>query len=375
MNNLMYHATSPENNNSTGFTEFSTVDFVIDAPNRKLLKNSIRLEAKVQAVATGSTRVTDQKIQLDNKIGGHAFFESCVVSMPMSKGVVQNAQEYPRYVNSIASGTYTKNDYFCSDLQAEMRGALEYNGKVALQQIATDSTTGNQDPQDPTFCIKPLICLNNSTGGNYSFDANGHVRLSFNLAKVQHALHGADCVADTKYTLTDIVCRYMSIPDDGKPEKMIMNSYAMIKNSIQSNSANVSVRVPSNSVGGVTINFLEQSRESDLTSNSYALMPYPQFQEVNYAFSDSTSQFISYTITDLGDAIHKGVESLKRGGANEVNMSAYHANKGYVLGLDFNGDYIDLSSNKFAMNLRSSSSTLGNTPYLVYLYFHTLLVV
>ena len=57
MNNLMYHVTSPENDNSAGFTEFSQVDFVIDAPNRKLLKNSLRLEATVEVFATGATRV------------------------------------------------------------------------------------------------------------------------------------------------------------------------------------------------------------------------------------------------------------------------------------------------------------------------------
>jgi hypothetical protein len=374
MNNLTYHESSPENNNNSGFTEFSSVDFVIDAPSRKLLKNSIRLEADVQVFATGTTRVDrTHKIQIDNKLGGHAFIESCVVSMPESKGVVQNAQEYSRYVNSIASASLTQNDYFCSDLQAELRGALEFNGKVNIQQVASDNTTGTQDPTDPSFCIKPLICLNNSTGGNYSFNDNGHIRLSFNLAKVHNALHGADCVADTRYVLQNVVVRYMTIPEDNQKDKMIMNSYAMVKNSIQSNSANVSVRVPSNSVGGVSINFLEQTRESDLTSNTYALMPYPLFQEVNYGFSDSTNQFISYTITDLGDALHKGVESLKRGGANGVNMSAYHANKGFIMGLDFNGDYIDLSSNKFSLNLKSSSVNLA--PHLIYLYFHTLLVV
>ncbi len=374
MNSLTYHESSPENNNVNGFTEFSSVDFVLDAPNRKLLKNSIRLEADVLVSATTGNRVNrTHKIQIDNKVGGHAFLESCVVSMPESKGVVQNAQEYPRHVQQIASASYTKNDYFCSDLQAEMRGCLEFNGKVNIQQVASDNTTGTQDPTDPSFCIKPIICLNSSTGGNYSFADNGHIRLSFNLAKVHNALHGADCVAGTTYTLKNMVVRYMTVPDDGKKEKMIMNSYAMVKNSVQSNSANISVRVPSNSVGGVSINFLEQSRESDLTSNSYALNTYPQFQEVNYGFSDSSSQFISYTITDLGDALHKGVESLKRGGANEVNYQSYHANKGFILGLDFNGDYIDLSSNKFSVNLKSNSVSLA--PHLVYLYFHTLLVV
>jgi len=375
MNSITYHESSPENNNQSGFTEFSSVDFVIDAPSRKLLKNSIRLEAVVRATVSsaGGRVAAANDVKLDNKLGGHAFIESCVVSMPMSKGVVQNAQEYSRYVSQIATASYEKNDYFSSDLQAELRGALEWNGRVALQQIASDNTTGTQDPQDPTFSIKPLICLNNSTGGNYSFDTNGMIRLSFNLAKVHHALFGGDCKTDSSYTLTDMRVRYMTIPEDNVKDKMIMNSYSMIKNSISSNSANISVRVPSTAVGGVSINFLEQSRESSITHNYNQLMPFPQFQEVNYGFADSTSQFISYTITDLGDALHKGVESLKRGGANEVNMNAYFANKGYVLGLDFNGEYIDLTQNKFSMNLKSKASNLPQ--HLVYLYFHTLLVV
>jgi len=374
MNNLTYHQSSPENDNINGFTEFSQIDFVLDAPGRKLLKNSIRIEADVQCTATGATRVDrSHNIKIDNKIGGHAFFESCVVSMPASRGVVQNAQAYPRYVAQVATAANNKNDYFRSDLQAELRGALEVNGRVNIQQVASDNITGNQDAQDPSFSIKPLICLNNSTGGNYSFNDNGHIRLSFNVAKNHDALYGQDKANDSKFILKNVVVRYMTIPEDGKKDKIVMNSYSMVKNSITSNSANVSVRVPSNAVGGVSINFLEQSSESDIFKNSYELNPYPQFQELSYGFSDSTSQYISYTITDLGDAIHKGVESLKRGGATEANMTSYHANKGYILGLDFNGDYIDLSNNKFSLNLKSNSNTLP--AFLIHLYFHTLLVI
>ena len=374
MNNLIYHQSSPENDNINGFTEFSQIDFSIDAPGRKLLKNSLRIEGEVQVFATGATRLDrTHEIKIDNHIGAHAFFESCVVSMPQSRGVIQNAQNYPRYVNQIATASNNKNDYFRSDLQAELRGALEANGQVNLQQVASDNITGNQDPQDPSWSIKPLICLNNSTGGNYSFNDNGHIRLSFNVAKNHDALHGPDKANDSKFILKNVVVRYMTVPEDGKKEKIVMNSYSMVKNSITSNSANVSVRVPSNAVGGVSINFLEQSSENDIFKNSYELNNYPRFQELAYGFSDSTSQYISYTITDLGDAIHKGVESLKRGGATEANMATYHANKGYILGLDFNGDYIDLSNNKFSLNLKSNSSNLP--AFLIHLYFHTLLVI
>ena len=74
MNNLTYHQSSPENDNVNGFTEFSQIDFVLDAPGRKLLKNSIRIEADVQCLATGATRVDrTHNIKIDNKIGGHGF--------------------------------------------------------------------------------------------------------------------------------------------------------------------------------------------------------------------------------------------------------------------------------------------------------------
>lgn len=371
MNNLMYHTSSPSNNVVSGFTEFNTVEFEIDAPNRKLVKNSLRIEATVSVAGMTSAK----QIQIDNKVGGHGFFESFVVSMPKSKGVIQNAQEYPRMVAQLASASYVKNDYFCSDLQAELRGCMEINGQINIQPVASHNTTGNQDPTNPSFCIKPLICLNNSSGGNYSFADNGNIRLSMNLAKNTHALHGRECDATTAYTLTDVVCRYMTVPEDGAKDKMIMNSYAMVKNSIQSNSTNISVRVPSNAVGGVSVNFLQQSAESSIYENAYALMPMPEFAEVNYNFSDSTNSYISYTILDLAEARHHGLESLRKSGASELNAQSYKANKGYVLGLDFNGEYVDLTSNKFSMNLKSNSNSLSQTPYLVYLYFHTLIVV
>ena len=115
--NIIYASATPENNNSDGFGEYSTIDFVINAEGRKLLKNSVRIEGEVLVETSAGANppiAVDGSVnmRIEPKIGSHTFFESWQVSLPQSKGVIQNAQEYPRYVNTIATASLSKNDYF-----------------------------------------------------------------------------------------------------------------------------------------------------------------------------------------------------------------------------------------------------------------------
>lgn len=77
MENIKYHRVSPENNSSAGFTEFDTIDFLLVADGRKLMRNSIRVEADLEVFTTGTTRkAAGSYLRVSNLIGGHAFFES-----------------------------------------------------------------------------------------------------------------------------------------------------------------------------------------------------------------------------------------------------------------------------------------------------------
>ena len=380
-NNVRYHVSNVENSNATSsYGEFSSIDFVLNASGRKLVKNSIRIEADVVITYNGNPLTTANTVKIDNKLGGHVFWDSWSVTMPESKGLIQNGQEYGRYVKQIGAGSESQNDVFSADMLAELRGYDEQNGKINLEpSLAFSKQTAQADldaSQEPVnFSIKPLICVNQMQGDNYSFDKLGQIRLSANLARNSKALFGRDIATATpaSYELQNVVCRYMTIPDDGQQGKILMNSYTMIKNSINSNNANISCKVPSNAVSSVTISFLESANESSLTNNSYALNRFPNFQELNYNFSDSTNQYISYTITDQGDSQHKALEGLKSLGYDDINANTYRANNGYLLGLDFNDQFTDLSRNKFSLNIKSKES---NIPSLnVYLYFNSLLVI
>ena len=79
---VQLHSTLPEAS-SDSYSPFQTVDFLIMAPGRKLMKNSIRIEGDIKAVkdntawdATGFV-TNESNVKLDNAVGAHAFFDSC----------------------------------------------------------------------------------------------------------------------------------------------------------------------------------------------------------------------------------------------------------------------------------------------------------
>ena len=55
--NILYHSARPLNDNSNGFGEFDSVDFEILDVGRKLLKNSVYVEADLVVHSTGTTEV------------------------------------------------------------------------------------------------------------------------------------------------------------------------------------------------------------------------------------------------------------------------------------------------------------------------------
>ena len=384
MENIRYHISNPENNASDGYKEFSTVDFVLDASGRQLVANSIRLEADLAVHSTGTPPLaiendgqltrTYPRVQLDPNVGAHALFESFQVVLPKSLGLIHNANEYPRYVKMMAKGQYSLDDYISAELLSELRcGRNDVAYPSINRQAKGGGENGGNNLENPSFCIKPMIAINQTTGGNYSFDKMGAIRISMNLARNNQALFGGDVDNNVNYTLTNVRLRYITIPDMGKAQpKMICNSYSVIKNTIISNNAEVSSSVPANAVGGVSISFLESSSESDNSKNSLSLEKYPAFQEVSYQFQDATNQYISYTIKSLTDAQSKGLESLRSVGHNEISSNNYQANDGQVLGIDFNGQFVDMTKNKFAINIKSQRD-IGT--YFIYLYFHSLVVI
>jgi len=397
MSQIQYHLVVPESsqppynnvNQSGGYQPQQSIDFNLSTPGRKLLKNSIRIEGKIVARrdldATGpyqpaahgnATSAIDYEdnIKLDNAIGAHAFFDSWSCET-QSKGMLENLQNYPRFVSQHARATLGQDDFLNSKLVAECRGPTEMNGNYVLQPVVNSSfvTGATEQPIQrtiPSFSVKPMICFNRQAGGDYSFDKNGFIRISCILAANRHALFGG--LSTANYVLQDVICRFVTIPDDGIAEPMLMRSYVNVVSSMQSTATTISARVPSSQVNSVSISFAKQSNLQSPEFSSTALESLPQWDSLEYLFANSLQNFITYRITDASDALTRGIESMDSAGHSMVSAKTLKANKGTIFGLDF-AEYVDLSRQVFTINVVVNDASITSSPMDAFCYFNSLL--
>jgi len=388
---ILYHEVVPENNvnSANGFQEFNSIDFVLDAPQRALKSNTIRMDFDLQVFSdlpAGTRVVQSSKIGYEPRIGAHAFFSNWRTSLPQSSGLVETITEYGRWVNMITSASMSEESFFSSHYVAEGRALLVDGGRAGTQAVnprvqarAGANPAGSaQDldgkATDANYSIKPLICVNRSMGGLYSFSKNGQIRISVDCARIGEALFGGDLEASANagYKLRNVRMRFVSVPDDQQQPKMLMNTIVAVKSSVNSTFANISSKVPLQNCNGVAISVLEQSKEVGRLENSYALEKYPKLKSVQYLFSDATNKFITYRLTDLDEIEARGLEALSDNGINASTANMRKANKATIMGLGFQ-QYLDLSRQKFSVQLTSESTSLGGAPRNVYLFFMGLL--
>jgi len=365
MDNIRYHEVQPSNDQAS-FKEFNSIDFELRAPGRKLLKNSILVSFNPVVNSTGTTAVVKPKrIGLDNKIGYHGAFESFTTSS--ASGMIENVQDYPRYVAMLAAGSLDESDLLNVRYQAEGRGVTLASGQYVVQQPKSSNETADLLlPME--YCVMPKIALNSMMGDDYSFDKNGSIKVSTVLARNNNFLFGLDVDGNVNYNLTNVKLHFISVPDNGKQEPMMMNTVVSAKSAINSDSANLSFKVPATSCSGVVMSFIKQDNENLDTKNSYALEKLPNIDSVQFMFNSSTSQGISYAIEDQDELIRRGLKALGDSGHSQVSASKYAVNEGYLIGEGFS-DMLDLSKEKFSVQIKSQCPEITTAARLVYLYF------
>jgi hypothetical protein len=118
--------------------------------------------------------------------------------------------------------------------------------------------------------------------------------------------------------------------------------------------------------------FAKQSNLQSTEFNSYALEALPKWDSVEYLFANSLQNFITYQITDEDDALKRGLESMESAGHSQVNAKTLKANRGTIMGLAFD-EFVDLSQQKFTINLKVDDTTVTTQPRDVFLFFNSLL--
>ena len=374
MANILYHSSRALNEDTSGATEFQTVDFEIEDVGRKLLKNSVYLEGELEVFSSGTNPlVRNVKIGTNNNIGFHSLFESFSVDVGGSN--IQNINYYPRYVNIVNTASSNQGSALTPMSQAEGIQLTEEASRYTCQAVNASQTNGaNTAVSRPVqFSIKPKIAVNSMFGDDLSFAKKGALRISVNLARNGSVFHGPGVVATTNYKIKNMRLKYITVIDDGKQGEIIMNSVVGVKQSINSEQANLSVKVPSKAVTGVVVSYISQKNETSLTQDAHKLENLPNLDEIVYLFSDSQAKFLTYNIEDSQDMLKLGIEALSVAGLKcKVNSFQNKNNSNVVHGLNFQ-DTVDLSNQKFAVNLRSSSTQISNNPRNVYMHFLTIM--
>ena len=358
---IRYHTVQPANVKDT-YNEYDSVDFEMTFETRQLLRNSARIKAGLVVTKSGNAIKTADNIFIDPKIGAHCFVSSITTEL-QSKGVLENLQEYPRYVRMVSEATMAEGDVLNSENVCELRSP-DVKVTNAILQGPTDGKIVNLKND---FSLKPKFCLN-AMSGPLSYSRSGTIRVTIKLARYFNALFGPSMVADATYALSNLRLCYMSSVDSSAKSKVQMGTKLNIKQSVASAFSNVSTRVPA-VCKSVSCSFQLQADENNMTSNNVETAKLPNVKELQFLFNDSQNEFITYIIKDQEELLRRYVESFADTESNSLSLTKLRASKGFGIGLPFR-DFIDLSNQKF--NVQITSDVESNAPYIMYMYFHSM---
>ena len=377
---LIYHKLSPENV-LTSYNEFQNVDFLLTFEGRAIELNTIRITADC-IVSSDDGAIGDntknKKMFYNASVGGHGVIDNITTSI--SNRVVESINEVGRYCSMKNQATVGSNERNEGDMVAQ---GITTNARFTNSLIRGSPSsvfTGATEPANTTtepfnFTIAPECCLNNAytmdgTSPLLSFTKSGAIRLSIRLARNSAFLYGSDANANNaKYELQNITCSYVSRPDV-KDKQVFMRTKISIKQSIESDYANIGAVVPA-TCNAVSMSFQPQTQEFNPLYDNYALHRIPDYNQLQYLFNDSTNTFLSFILKNHIEAYERGISSLRDTGSNQAQLTRLNSNDGAIYGLSF-GSFVPLQNQKFNIQLNSGIGTRGTT-FITYLYFHSLM--
>tara|TARA_R110001632_G_scaffold151476_1_gene269055 strand:+ start:1149 stop:2267 length:1119 start_codon:yes stop_codon:yes gene_type:complete len=368
-----YSSVIPENNKSS-YGEYDTIDFVMTFENQSLRLGSIRLEGDLEVLYDGAPLNTPgnetRDIRYDHMVGVHGCVES--VQTEMLGETIENLTEYPRMVKQYAVGRNNAGDMFNSSRVCELRAPLEVLTTEILRGEEPRTQVTSAIRNNPDFSCKLDTVLNSSTE-MLPYSRTGAIRLSLNLARVNSFLYGLGVDNKVTYSLKDLRLVYRTMDGMDNKEPITLRRRINIKQSIQSSLANIQVKVPSTQVEAFSSSFQIQSQENTPRYNNLTLEKIPELQQLTFLFNDQSNANITYLLKSNMEVLDKFIEALGDTGRNSLAVPDQDNKTGYGVGLRMSGGTIDLTNQKFSVQIDSAIS--NNVPLVYYMYFHCLVSV
>jgi len=297
-------------------------------------------------------------------------------------GQLENFVNYPRYVAMKTSATKDPNQLLQASNVCELKAPLAKFTNITLRGEQSSTLDGNgvrtgASTEICNFSIKPNFCLNmaQAVGGGMpliSHTKSGNIRVSIRLARNEDVLWGSSTsTTNNNYELNNLHLTFVSRPDGAVPAQINMETKTSIKQSLQSDVANVQAVVPA-TCKSVSCSFQPQNREHTTLYDNLQQYRLPNLSQLQFIWNDSTNTMITYIIKNQPETMERYLNSFNYRGMNDANPVALNANQGYGVGLDF-GEYVNLASQKFQIQLNTTigqESATGYGNFIAYLYFH-----
>jgi len=358
---VLYHQVQPQSVQAT-YTEYNSVDFLISVgEGRSLLPNSVRILGDLRVNSTGTTRANGQ-ITYNRNCGGHAFIDSVQVQT-QNQGLIENLQNYPRYVNMDANASLDNLDMVDSRNACELRTPNQVVSTDMCQGIIHNVSTGADITSDADFSIKPLCSLN-KMDRDLPFSKSGIVTVQLNLARSMSALFGQAQTIDANYSLSNLRCCYKSIVEPQNNAPVNMGVVYSVKSNILSGNASISANVPA-VCDSVAINFIQNQHENVPVYDNYKNESVQGLEELQFIMNDQTNSLVTYQLTDQTEILERFIDSIRDTSHNQVSQQKFRSNCSFAAGIKFESP-VDLSNNRFTLQITSGVSTF---PVNVFMYF------
>ncbi len=372
---VLFHRVEPEVRRDA-YTSFDNVDFVLTGfEGRALDLNSVRVEGVVNTLINNLPYVneSDELVYLDRFAGCHSFFET--IQVQVGGQVISNQMDYPRYVKMKSTAQLNQSQMYNSENVCEGKQADEEATRIFLfgeqprTQLNNDATGVKKGLTAPDFSIKPRIPLNQGFG-SLPYARSGDIIVTLTIARKEQIYYGPGVNANVSFNLSDLRMTFTSSPDPGNLPPVQMATTVSMKQSILSNFANISMKVPA-ICRGVSCSFQDADKQNTLVDNNLSLVKLPKLDSIEFLFNDSTSKLITYKLDSNVDILNRYIESFGDTGVNSVSKRNVLDNQAYGVGVDF-GTLADLRNQKFSVQI---DGDINNVSRVIYLYFHSFLQV
>tara|TARA_R110001592_G_scaffold43933_2_gene141966 strand:+ start:880 stop:2043 length:1164 start_codon:yes stop_codon:yes gene_type:complete len=376
----LYHQVSPENQPSSGeFKEFSTADYVLNFPNRKIVAGSIRITANVICSDTSAESQATSNIYVDPLVGASAFFDTITTSLD-KVGQIESIADYGRWIKTVEQAKTSRTDTFKGSKVCELQAPNPNWSKAVLKGTSsTRAEVGGGETalvitDNADFSIKPRICLNSAVGGDgtMSFRKSGAVRLTLRIARALSSLYGTSVskpadATTASVSLTNMKIHFASVPDDGTDAPLTMSNIVNIKSTVQSTFSNISCQVPA-VCRGVSATLIQEAKQRQGGMNNPLLCePLPEFKTIEFIYNNTVNNsLVSYQINDYAEVLERYVKSVSDSSHSSCSLWNVKHMDCFGIGLSFDG-LMDLRRQRFQIQI--SSAVESTKPYAISLFF------